>query len=170
MAKKKTREKLKKMEEEKLVMRIKGMEILRKSPLDGEKIFSQEDIEIPLASIKREVEKGERTRRISLRVVRDYVNLNFKKELIEAEAKGKKVFYETSFLGRLLGFKGKKKVVRSEEVKNFVRSHIRHSRRYCRYFIGIPSSRNLFSCRLCCSRLDSAPLPKQYIEFRIKDI
>jgi hypothetical protein len=120
--------KKKEEEEEKLVMRIRGMEVVRKTPLNGERLAFWKDVEIPLAPIRREIKRGEKTRKFSLRVVRDYVNLNFKKELIEAEARGKKVVYETSFLGKIFGFKGKRKVIRSDEVKNFVWSHIRSTK------------------------------------------
>ena len=116
----------KKEKEEKLVLIIKRMDIARETPLGRQKLFSQDNIEIPLIAVKETEE--ETSEKISLRSIRNYVNLNFRKELMEIEARSKKVVYQKGFLHSLLGFPVKKKVIRSGETKNLVLNHLRSTK------------------------------------------
>jgi D-ribose pyranose/furanose isomerase RbsD len=113
--------------EEKLLLDMKEVDLVIESPLGREKIASKEEVEIPLPSSEEVVEtkrKRDEEERISLRDVRNYVNLNFKNELKKVEEESTKIVYERGLIRRILGFKGKRKLVRTGQTKKFVLDHL----------------------------------------------
>lgn len=117
--------------EGKFVLKIKGLDLFKEMPVGRERILHKEDLELPLVPIKGEKEvKGGGGKKISLKNVRNYVNLDFKSELKEREEKAKKEVIERSFIKRILGFKGEKKVIRSGESREFVINHLRSTKSF----------------------------------------
>ncbi|MDI6806359.1 MAG: hypothetical protein QMD14_00910 [Candidatus Aenigmarchaeota archaeon] len=114
--------------EGKLFLVLKGIEVLRETPFGKERILSRENMKIPLLPTREIIMEEAGKRKISSRIVRDYINLNFKKELTEIEAKSTKVVYTRGFFEMLVGLRGRKKVVRTAELKNFVLDHLKSTR------------------------------------------
>lgn len=117
-------------EREELFVNIKGMEIVRKTPLGEERAVTRGSIEVPLVPVNeaKGLSAKEEEKEISLRNIRNYVNLNFKREFKEIEEKSKNVVVKKGLVKKLLGFKGKKKVLRSGEAKEFTLNHLRSTK------------------------------------------